>query len=150
MIRSPSAGSPNWIIRKPPNHVARLEEISGQYGPFDIVIDDASHIVNHQAVTMRCLLPLVHPGGFYVIEDTHASVKKPGPGPSVDYGADIWADFTMAVLQRFRKGPSPPQSAGALLAREIVPLPVGRHGHPPISSADDGPFEPFPTDWLRQ
>jgi predicted O-methyltransferase YrrM len=39
-------------------------------GPFDIIIDDASHNSWSQAFTMRTLLEAVAPGGFYVIEDT--------------------------------------------------------------------------------
>src|SRR5262245_40258460 len=38
-------------------------------GPFDIVIDDASHASAHQQVALACLFPHVAPGGFYVIED---------------------------------------------------------------------------------
>jgi len=97
---------------------ARLKEIAGQHGPFDVVIDDGSHVVDHQALTMRCLVPHVRPGGFYVIEDTHASVKK--AGHTGDYGADIWADFTLAVLQRLRKGPSPAASDGVKLAGDLA------------------------------
>jgi cephalosporin hydroxylase len=100
--------------------VARLREIADEYGPFDLVIDDGSHVSAHQATTIRGLLPHVRPGGFYVIEDIHASVKESSTRP-VDYGDDIWADFTVGVLQRLRRGPAPPASDGAQLARELAP-----------------------------
>jgi cephalosporin hydroxylase len=99
----------------------RLDEIARQYGPFDIVIDDGSHVVDHQASTMRCLLPHVRAGGFYVVEDTHTSVKKPGHTGG-DYGTDIWADFTLAVFQRLRKGPPPPPSEGTRLASDMASM----------------------------
>jgi hypothetical protein len=38
-------------------------------GPFDIVIDDASHASAHQQIALACLFPHVTPGGFYFIED---------------------------------------------------------------------------------
>jgi hypothetical protein len=38
-------------------------------GPFDIVIDDASHASAHQQIALACLFPHVKPGGFYFIED---------------------------------------------------------------------------------
>lgn len=98
--------------------VPRLKEIAGEYGPFDLVIDDGSHVSAHQETTIRALLPHVHPGGFYVIEDIHASVKEANSRP-VDYGDDIWADFTVAALQLLRRGPAPPASSGAALAREL-------------------------------
>jgi hypothetical protein len=40
-------------------------------GPFDIVIDDASHASAHQQIALACLFPHVTPGGFYFIEDLH-------------------------------------------------------------------------------
>lgn len=100
---------------------ARLNEIADRYGPFDVVIDDGSHVTDHQAMTMRCLLRRVRPGGVYVIEDINASVKKPS-SHAVDYGADIWSDFTATVFQQLRKGPLPPATAGGQLARDLIPL----------------------------
>jgi cephalosporin hydroxylase len=100
--------------------VARLREIADQYGPFDLVIDDGSHVPADQAITLRTLLPRVQSGGFYVIEDIHATVKESSSRP-VDYGEDIWADFTVALLQRLRRGPAPAASDGAALARDLAP-----------------------------
>lgn len=99
--------------------VVRLNEVADEYGPFDLVIDDGSHVPAHQATTIRALLPRVQPGGFYVIEDIHASVKERSTRP-VDFGEDIWADFTVAMLQRLRRGPTPPASDGAQLARDLA------------------------------
>lgn len=36
---------------------------------FDIIVDDGSHASFHQQLTLSHLLPLVKPGGMYVIED---------------------------------------------------------------------------------
>ena len=100
--------------------VARLEEIASKYGPFDVVIDDGSHVTDHVAGTLRCLLPHVRAGGVYVIEDTHSSMRKPGStGSTEHFGEDIWPDFTLAVLERLRRGPVPPPSRGAQLASAV-------------------------------
>ena len=40
---------------------------------FDLVIDDGSHTMWGQQVSLACLLPAVKPGGFYVVEDLHSS-----------------------------------------------------------------------------
>ena len=40
-------------------------------GPFDIVIDDASHVSAHQQIALACLFPHVTRGGLYFIEDLH-------------------------------------------------------------------------------
>lgn len=38
-------------------------------GPFDLIVDDASHDGKITATTLDFLFPLVKPGGYYVIED---------------------------------------------------------------------------------
>jgi predicted O-methyltransferase YrrM len=38
-------------------------------GPLDVVVDDASHLLEPTAVTFDCLFPLLRPHGIYVIED---------------------------------------------------------------------------------
>jgi len=99
---------------------ARLGEIAAKYGPFDLVIDDGSHVTDHVAGTLRCLLPHVRPGGIYVIEDTHSSLRKPGSTRSNEqYGEDIWPDFVVGVFERLRRGVLVPASPGAKLAAAV-------------------------------
>ena len=47
--------------------VKKIEE------PFDIVIDDGSHIMIHQITTLECMFPHLKEGGVFVVEDTHTS-----------------------------------------------------------------------------
>ncbi|MER6912308.1 hypothetical protein ABT354_11605 [Streptomyces sp. NPDC000594] len=51
------------------NDPDRLAEIAAEYGPFDIVIDDGSHINEHVRTSFHALFPHVRTGGLYVIED---------------------------------------------------------------------------------
>ena len=99
----------------------RLEEIARSYGPFDLVIDDGSHVTDDQAITMRCLVPHVRPGGFYVVEDIQASMKEIEGEDRGKYGQDIWADFVLTMLQQKRYGAIPPPSAGTQLALDMEP-----------------------------
>jgi hypothetical protein len=48
-----------------------LEIMNEAFGesPIDLVIDDASHLVEPTRATFNCLFPLLAPGGIYVIED---------------------------------------------------------------------------------
>lgn len=46
-----------------------LNEIAQRYGPFDVIIDDASHQYEASRTSFRTLLPHLKSGGFYVIED---------------------------------------------------------------------------------
>ncbi|MGE3403730.1 MAG: CmcI family methyltransferase [Vicinamibacterales bacterium] len=97
----------------------RLRAIAKAHGPLDLVIDDGSHVSDHQATTLRALLPHVRSGGFYVVEDTHTSVKGDSTR-EVEYGADIWGDFTLTLLQRLRRGPLPVESDGVRLAQDVA------------------------------
>lgn len=46
-----------------------LDSLARQFGPFDIVIDDGSHISHHVITSFNALFPHVRPGGVYVVED---------------------------------------------------------------------------------
>jgi hypothetical protein len=50
-----------------------LREVSQAEGPFDIVIDDGSHVQSHILASFEALFPLLNSGGIYVIEDTQTS-----------------------------------------------------------------------------
>lgn len=67
-----------------------LDSIARELGPFDIVIDDGSHIAHHIITSFNALFRHVRPGGLYVVEDL-AMAYWPGWGggsdPSAQYGA---------------------------------------------------------------
>ena len=50
-----------------------LRGVVEEMGGVDIVIDDGSHVAQHQRVSFRTLFPLLSDGGLYVVEDTHSS-----------------------------------------------------------------------------
>lgn len=54
---------------------ADLETLAA-FGPFDIGIDDGSHIWTHQISTFEKLWPTIKPGGLYVLEDTMTSYQE--------------------------------------------------------------------------
>ena len=50
----------------------RLDEIVvTEFGsePLDLVVDDASHLLDATRATFECLFPRLRPGGIYVVED---------------------------------------------------------------------------------
>lgn len=51
------------------NDPEALAEVVRRHGPFDIVIDDGSHMNEHIYTSFRTLFPLLRPGGLYVVED---------------------------------------------------------------------------------
>src|SRR5579864_6929326 len=38
---------------------------------FDLIIDDGSHVAEHPIQTARTFVPLLAPGGIYIVEDIH-------------------------------------------------------------------------------
>jgi demethylmacrocin O-methyltransferase len=46
-----------------------IEKFGSEY---DIIIDDGSHLHNHQMITFNTLYKHVKSGGYYIIEDVHA------------------------------------------------------------------------------
>lgn len=67
-----------------------LHWVCDRSGPFDIVIDDGSHMNDHIAVSFRTLWPLLQPGGVYVIEDLGTSyMPEFGGGPPGTAGTSV-------------------------------------------------------------
>jgi hypothetical protein len=50
-----------------------LTKLLEDRGPFDIVIDDGSHQVEHVNATFRFLYPLIAPKGIYIVEDVQTA-----------------------------------------------------------------------------
>ena len=50
-----------------------LVQLSAEYGGFDIIIDDGSHLNEHVITTFGILFPLLRPNGIYAIEDTQTA-----------------------------------------------------------------------------
>jgi predicted O-methyltransferase YrrM len=55
------------------SNIAHLTRLGVDHGPFDIVVDDGSHIWNHQITALQYLFSFVKPGGFFVVEDIDTS-----------------------------------------------------------------------------
>jgi methyltransferase family protein len=51
----------------------RLTALAREIGPFDFVIDDGSHVNEHQIETFGILWPFVKDGGVYIVEDVQTS-----------------------------------------------------------------------------
>lgn len=57
--------------------------------PFDVIIDDASHINWHQIKTLDFMLSKVAQDGFYVVEDIGSSCFGWGSNMGTHYGEDV-------------------------------------------------------------
>jgi hypothetical protein len=83
-----------------------IRGIAEERGPFDVVIDDGSHIPAHQISTLAALWPALTRGGIYIIEDIHSSYfprwdggfRK--PGSFIEYLKDRIDDLNSYWHQR--------------------------------------------------
>lgn len=50
-----------------------LADAVKQYGPFDIILDDGSHMNEHVVETFGLLFPTLVPGGIYIVEDVQTA-----------------------------------------------------------------------------
>lgn len=61
------------IIQGDQSDAQFLQEVTRLHGPFDIIIDDGSHMQSHIIASFEALFPLMRLGGIYVVEDTQTS-----------------------------------------------------------------------------
>ena len=70
---------------------------------FDYIIDDGSHIREHQILTASVLLPFVKPNGLYFIED-RIDNAEPIPEPNGwSNTVHRWPDKPVSMLQVLRR-----------------------------------------------
>ncbi len=51
-----------------------LAEVTGEFGPFDIILDDGSHKTHHQIISFGALFrSALKDGGCYMVEDMHTN-----------------------------------------------------------------------------
>jgi hypothetical protein len=50
-----------------------LNEVSEKHGPFDMILDDGSHMSSHQIYSFEHLFDSVKSGGVYIVEDVFTS-----------------------------------------------------------------------------
>lgn len=62
------------------NHLS-LHQLATQVRSVDFIVDDGSHATEDQFLSLNVLLPLIRPGGWYVIEDVWET--SPWDGKSV-------------------------------------------------------------------
>ena len=75
-----------------------LNKVIDNYGPFDIVIDDGSHLCKHQIISFEILWPYLKNNGIYLVEDTHSSYW---PGFGGGYrNEDSFIEYSKRMIDR--------------------------------------------------
>jgi hypothetical protein len=76
---------------------AFLDRVSTEHGPFDIVIDDGSHIPAHVLASFYALFPRLASRGIYVIEDVQTTFWPRFGGSLLDGGPTM--KLALSVLE---------------------------------------------------
>src|ERR1700733_6163558 len=73
---------------------AFLHSVLDEFGPFDVILDDGSHMTSHMVDTFRYLFPNgLASGGVYIVEDIGTNYQKPWRDSSMTF-----IDFTKWMI----------------------------------------------------
>jgi hypothetical protein len=87
------------------SNIEELTRVALKYGPFDIIIEDGSHMWEHQITSLRTLFPFLKDQGIYIVEDLHTNY---GPTPNKFQGVasstcveylKAWLDLCVADVE---------------------------------------------------
>lgn len=80
-----------------------LSMICQKYGPFDVIVDDGSHLQQDIMSSFAFLYPKLADGGVYVVEDTHTSLWSEYNGgiKNPNNFVEIASRFAMDVNREF-------------------------------------------------
>jgi hypothetical protein len=84
------------------SNIEELTRVAVKHGPFDIIIEDGSHMWEHQITSLRTLFPFLKHDGLYIVEDlqtNYGSMTDQYKGSArtscVDY-LKAWLDLRVA------------------------------------------------------
>lgn len=78
-----------------------------EYSSFDIIIDDGSHVMRDQIVTMEKLFPHLNNNGVYICEDTHTSYWDGWQSANCDTFLNYSKKLTDIVNREHYRGKTP-------------------------------------------
>jgi SAM-dependent methyltransferase len=78
-----------------------LDAFCSSQDDFDLIIDDGSHKMKDQQVTLAKLFKKLKPGGIYILEDLHTSVEAKMPEKYVFGWGDPEKTITLDMLEEF-------------------------------------------------
>jgi MycE methyltransferase N-terminal len=123
-----------------------LSRLAADHGPFDIVIDDGSHVNEHIRTSFDTLFPCLRNGGLYVIEDLQASYWTNFGGAPV--GSADAGQTTVGMLKTLIDGlhHQEHRQGSSTIERNITEL----HLYHNMAFVKKGANDECGPEWLRQ
>jgi hypothetical protein len=91
------------IIMLDQSSAQQLENLRKKEGPFDIIIDDGSHLSAHQIGTFEVLFSCLNMGGLYIIEDVQTSYWSHGCWDGAPVNAPQFENTCVGYFVRLAK-----------------------------------------------
>ncbi len=87
------------------NNPELLGRMMEEIGDVDFVVDDGSHVLQHQITSLLALWPHLAPGGFYAVEDLHAPQSQPKDriveaAQAAGIGHHLWLSPKLLVFRK--------------------------------------------------
>lgn len=74
-----------------------LAWVNAEHGPFDVILDDGSHIWEDVKTSFETLFPMLRDGGLYIVEDTHAFYNNLGYFNHLTRHVNYWRHHDMCA-----------------------------------------------------
>lgn len=115
------------VLQGDQGDAAFLDALAREHGPFDIVIDDGSHLNGHVRTSFGALFGHVRNGGLYVIEDVWTSYWSGFGGsadPADDGGTSLGLVKSIVDAIQHQERPSDPPHEPSTVDRSVVGMHV--------------------------
>lgn len=127
-----------WLHVGDQSDAGFLSRVTAQHGPWDVVIDDGSHLPHHQIASIEALWPSVTEGGRYIVEDLHTNYwSEYGGEPGSNSSFIAWLSKRIDDMNAFHSrspGFEPnswTQTVGAIHVYDSVAVLVKSNREPP-------------------
>lgn len=94
-----------------------LRTIGERHGPFDLILDDGSHLWDHQQSAFREFWPFLKPDGVFIIEDIHTSYVPRYGSIRGSLPTSVWFKYYVDHLLAEGTEPNAPKPAEDEIAR---------------------------------
>lgn len=89
------------VIKCDQSNPEELYDLSKKFDNVDIILDDGSHKMYDQQITLAILFPMLKPGGLYILEDLHTSIECLMPEKAIFQWGDPTKTTTLKMLENY-------------------------------------------------